>query len=250
MVGGLPGGYAGDTWHFNGVSWVQASASVAGIYEHKLVDDPVAQSLHMLGGTEYISGNAWKHRVLVGGQWQSVLTSAGLPWARDPVACWDSARQVVMMLYQGNTWIYGPSPIVASATSYGVGCGVPPLVFTPDLTYRPIIGAVGKAQLPAPPTLLGGCAMGWSNTSYGSFALPAPLISVGMGTCLLLQSADVLGLPLTALPGAGLEYTCSVPNQAALVGAHVYIQAYCISPGANQLQVVVSNGIDWRIGNQ
>ncbi|MFT4543438.1 MAG: hypothetical protein ACI835_005910, partial [Planctomycetota bacterium] len=31
---------------------------------------------------------------------------------------------------------------------------------------------------------------------------------------------------------------------------NVYLQAYCFAPSENQLQIVVSNGIDWLIGNQ
>ena len=35
----------------------------------------------------------------------------------------------------------------------------------------------------------------------------------------------------------------------SFVGTHLYIQAYALAPGANPLQIIISNGIGWIIGN-
>ena len=41
----------------------------------------------------------------------------------------------------------------------------------------------------------------------------------------------------------------AIPSAPNLLGLHVYIQAYALAPGANPLQIIISNGIDWVIGN-
>ena len=34
-----------------------------------------------------------------------------------------------------------------------------------------------------------------------------------------------------------------------LLGVHIYLQAYAFAPGVNPLQIVISYGIDWLLGN-
>ncbi len=41
-----------------------------------------------------------------------------------------------------------------------------------------------------------------------------------------------------------------IPSNVNLLRAHAYLQAYCYAPGANALEIIASNGIDWLIGNQ
>jgi len=41
-----------------------------------------------------------------------------------------------------------------------------------------------------------------------------------------------------------------VPMTPLLGGGHVYLQAWCLAPGANAFQWVSSNGVDFLIGNQ
>jgi hypothetical protein len=47
-----------------------------------------------------------------------------------------------------------------------------------------------------------------------------------------------------------LQFDFAIPFAPSLLSAHVYIQAFCIAPGVNPAQAIVSNGIDWLIGNQ
>jgi hypothetical protein len=35
----------------------------------------------------------------------------------------------------------------------------------------------------------------------------------------------------------------------SFIGTHVYMPAYAFAPGANPAQLVLSNGIDWLLGD-
>ncbi|MGK0302097.1 MAG: hypothetical protein ACI89X_002979, partial [Planctomycetota bacterium] len=137
----------------------------------------------------------------------------------------------------------------SAASVYGVGCGNPALGFFP--TANPIIGSVAGALISNAPTPIAGVQMGWSDSHVGGVSLlPLDLAFIGMPGCQLLHSNDVLGLPVTPLTTTTLQFNVSIPLQSSLLGENVYLQAYCFAPSENQLQIVVSNGIDWLIGNQ
>ena len=80
--------------------------------------------------------------------------------------------------------------------------------------------------------------------------LPLSLAGLGMAGCELLHSNDVFGLPVTPAAPGTLNFSYPIPSNAILLGAHVYLQAYCWDPGASQLPMIASNGIDWLVGNQ
>jgi len=93
--------------------------------------------------------------------------------------------------------------------------------------------------------------MGLSNALLSGLPiLPLELSNLGMPGCHLLHSNDAFGQAVTATGTGTLRFDFGIPLQANLLGLHVYIQAYCVAPGANPSQIVTSNGIDWRIGNQ
>ena len=123
------------------------------------------------------------------------------------------------------------------------------MVFTPTstaITGQSITGAV--THTPTPYCVI---SYGSSNTNMlGLGALPFDLSIAGMTGCTLYQSADVFGLSTV---GAGvafqMNFSMGVPSNPTLVGQHFYFQAFSIAPGANTLQVISSNGIDWLIGN-
>jgi len=91
--------------------------------------------------------------------------------------------------------------------------------------------------------------MGLNNQFFGPFSLPLTLAFIGMPGCNLHQSADVLGLPTSPLTPATLSYSLAIPNVSSLLGMHLYLQAYAYAPGVNPAQIIISNGIDWLIGN-
>jgi len=124
------------------------------------------------------------------------------------------------------------------------------MVFTPTSTA--ITGQSITGEVTNTPTPFCFVALGNSNTAMpGIGALPLDLTVAGMTGCTLYQSADVLGLPTV---GAGvafqMNFSMGVPSDPLLVGQHFYFQAFSIAPGANLLEVISSNGIDFLIGNQ
>ena len=140
--------------------------------------------------------------------------------------------------------------VTSTATQFGSGCGTPPMVFTPTSTA--ISGQTITAEVTSTPTPFCFVAFGSSNTTMpGIGSLPLDLTIAGMTGCTLYQSADVFGLPTV---GAGvafqMNFSMGVPSNPLLVGLHFYFQAFSIAPGANPLQVISSNGIDFLVGNQ
>ena len=70
-----------------------------------------------------------------------------------------------------------------------------------------------------------------------------------MPGCSLLQSTESGSLPAVFNgPGTAI-YSLALPNWAALIGLPVYLQAWASAPGANTANVIVSNGVEWVIGN-
>jgi hypothetical protein len=70
-------------------------------------------------------------------------------------------------------------PVMASATTYGAGCGNPALAFSPVNT--PIIGAQCSATILNAPTLAAGVTMGWSDTHVNGLPiLPYNLAALGL----------------------------------------------------------------------
>lgn len=139
--------------------------------------------------------------------------------------------------------------VLATATPYGQGCGTPALAMVPGA--RPVIGTSGGARLLNAPTSTGGVTIGRDNRRLGGLPLlPLSLASFGMPGCFLLHSNDVFGLSVTPGAAGELVFVQAIPFDAALVGARIYLQGYCLAPGANTLGVIMSNGIEWQLGNQ
>jgi len=137
----------------------------------------------------------------------------------------------------------------ATANAYGAGCGSPALDFVPDANGRPVLGQSGSATIANTPTPIVGVAIGWNNQFFSTVPLPLPLDSIGMPGCSLLQSTDLLGLGTTPLTATTNWFSLAIPSVPSLNGTHLYMQAYAFAPGVNPLQIVISNGIDWVLGD-
>ncbi|MBL8754734.1 MAG: VCBS repeat-containing protein [Planctomycetes bacterium] len=143
-----------------------------------------------------------------------------------------------------------PPAVTATAVTFGTGCGTPLFTMQPVGTALPLLGHTAAADLAHLPTALAGVAIGFSDQAMGALPLPAPLAGIGMPGCTLLQSTDVLGLPVTPLSATTARFSLGIPNQGALLGAYLFLQGHCFAPGANAMQFVVSNGVAWHLGNQ
>ncbi|MFK7743098.1 MAG: hypothetical protein AB8H80_22480 [Planctomycetota bacterium] len=138
---------------------------------------------------------------------------------------------------------------VVTPVMYGVGCGSPALVLTPDAGGKPVLGQTATATISNAPTTAGGAIVGWSNQNVGPAPLPATLSGIGMPGCFLWTSSEVIGLPVTPLTASTMQYSLAVPNVASLVDAKVYVQAFAVAPGVNAAGLIVSNGIEWKISD-
>jgi hypothetical protein len=256
MFGGLGSGYLNDTWEYDGVNWtlVTTASSPSARRTHAMAYDSVWGKVVMFGGSGGSNVNdTWEYD---GVNWTQVTTASSPSARRTHAMAYDSVwGKVVMFGGSGgsnvnDTWEYdGGPPVIATGTIYGSGCGTPALDFTP--TSNPILGTTAGALISNAPNQFAGVVMGWSDSHLaGVPLLPVDLAFIGMPGCSMLVSNDVFGLPTTPLTASTLQFDYAIPYSPYLLGAHVYVQAYCVAPGANPLQVIVSNGIDWLIGNQ
>jgi hypothetical protein len=262
LFGGSSGSVVvGDTWEWDGTNWLPRFPwnYPSPRFYHAMAYDAARQRVVVFGGipgSGSLLGDTWEWD---GTNWVQ-RTTVTSPSRR----CWhgmayDVARQGVVLFGGlalsfsglGDTWTWSAAvpSISASATAYGAGCGSPALGFVPDTNGRPLLGQTGSATIVNAPTPVAAVAMGWSNQFYGSFALPVTLAGIGMPGCDLQQSADMLGLGTSPLTPSTLSFSLTIPNVPSLLGSHVYAQAYGFAPGANPLQIIISNGIDWLLGN-
>ena len=136
----------------------------------------------------------------------------------------------------------GPT-LPATATAYGAGCGGLAL----SAVQRPITGTTVSTSVSNAPTALSALSLGLDDALLGGQpVLPLDLAGIGMPGCALLHSAEFAGLTGNSFFG----FQVPIPNNSSLWGEHVYAQAYCYAAGANVAEVITSNGVDWRIGNQ
>ncbi len=265
------GGYAqggvnalGDTWELDGATWVLVSTTgPAARARHAMAYDSVRRRCVLYGGV----GNAG-----TGPQYGDTWEWSGLAWVQSAVSG-PSARTNTAMAFDvqrgrtllvggllttstftaplGDVWSWGggapPSPS-ATASAFDSGCGAPPMSLSPEPTGLPVVGATARAIVANVPSPLAVVALGWSNVSVGALPLPEPLDSYGMLGCSLLQSADLLGLPVTFTGASSATYSLPIPLWSSLLGVHVYLQGLAVAPGVNPAGLIVSNGLDWQIG--
>ena len=249
--------YFGETWEWNGSIWtLRASSGPLGRVAHAMVYDSFRGVVVMFGGKEdllgaQVLGDTWQWG---GSAWWPVAF-AGPPQRAYHAMAFDSARRTTVMCggvgqsisQFGDTWQLG-SPVPARALTYGSGCGSPPL--TLFSLNSPKLGSTAACAIGSAPTLVGAVALGFDNSTANGQPLPLELVSLGMPGCFQLTSAELFALPVTVLPATGnLQFQLAIPNDALWLGLNLYLQSYYVAPGANPLGVVVSNGIQWTVGN-
>ena len=243
----------GDTWEWDGLTWSQvASTGPTPRYFHAMAYDSQRGRSVLFGGsgiTVAFFGDTWEWD---GSTW--VQVSASGPSARYlPALVFDSLRGRTVLFggvnstngHLGDAWEWSGS-YVSTAAAYGNGCG---LALSP--IARPTINTTAQASLTNIPSTLAFVAIGWSRTSFGPhpFPLPLSLASYGMPGCELLQSADAAAQPVTFTGPGSAMFSLALPNWAGLIGLDLYLQGWAYAPGANAGNAIVSNGIEWGIGN-
>lgn len=247
----------GDTWEWDGSNWVPSFSAnyPPARSQHAMAYDIARQRVILFGGRGTVGnylGDTWEWD---GNNWtqSNPASSPFVRWGHS--MAYDAARQRVVMFggwnggYMGDTWWLGTSIVAATATSFGSGCGLPPIGLVPDPSARPLLGQTAAATVVDTPTPFAWVALGWSNQFFGPYPLPVTLAGIGMPGCLLLQSSDLLGFGTTPASGNDLAFSLAIPNVGGALGIHLYLQAYCLAPGANALGILASNGVDWQFGN-
>jgi streptogramin lyase len=106
---------------------------------------------------------------------------------------------------------------------------------------RPILGNALTYQVDNIPT-----GTSFAVVLFGSAQVSNPLDPVGITGCTLLCSADLAAAPVSLATG---QFGFSVPNQPGLAGASLFNQALAVSPGFNPAAIILSNGLQLRLGN-
>ncbi len=250
-----------DTWEWDGAAWTMTAASTGLVGPGFCGPVPTCPTPPPLA-IFWLPGTPFGPRVAGWGPTGDMLAYAGSSWQRWPATygagvnlyfpkfTFDVARnQLVALAGDGIT----PSTALLTATPssavvVGAGCGSPPLQLTALPAAPPVVGGTARATIANAPTAICLVAAGFHILQVGPFNLPLALDPFGMPGCVLRHSADVAALPTTAV-GSGFEYALPIPNQLTLLGLTMRLQAYAHAPGYNAAQTIVSNRLDWRIGD-
>jgi len=143
----------------------------------------------------------------------------------------------------------GPWSFQIMRPSWSVNCTTDPLFPSPTASADalPIIGSSYNVDLAdAAPSSLAVLISGYSDQNGGGVALPAPLPNAP--GCDILVSPDALNQVATTAGGTA-SFTISIPNDPSLAGLAAFHQWAIVDVPANQLGVIVSNGVFVSVGN-
>ena len=244
-----------DTWEWDGATWIQVANSGPGILNACMMVYDSTRNVSVLFGGNTGNGASADTWTWDGASWLHAASS-GPPARWSHGLSYDSNRDAVVMFggyngwSQGDTWEWGGianSP--NAATSFGTGCGSPPLALSPTTSAPPIINTTAQVDLTNIPSAVAVMSIGWSNTFAGPFPLPLNLSFYGMPGCELLQSAEIPANPVSSTGPGAATYSLAIPNWPTLLGYELYLQGFAFAPNYNAGAVIVSNGIQWVIGN-
>jgi hypothetical protein len=131
---------------------------------------------------------------------------------------------------------------------YGAGCAG--TAGTPVHAGRgePEVGQSHQLEVANAPAETPFLAMvGLSRSEWNGIGLPLPLAILGAPGCSLLTGPTLTFGGITGRTGVG-AVTMTLPDNPIFLGAHLYTQMAVVDPGANQLGLAFSNGVDAQIG--
>lgn len=163
---------------------------------------------------------------------------------------YDSTRDRIVYIGQDGpigqelqVWEFTLDSTPASVETYGQACGSPPLLLLPTGS-RPRLGTT--MSLRVAPVFAGPSA---TIVGLERPVLPIPLGFLGAIGCDLQVASTIASVGNTPLPPLQEQFSISIPNAPALIGTSIYCQAAALSPIANPLGVVFSNGIELQVGD-
>ncbi len=246
----LFGGEAGpffeyqDTWGWDGNLWAPLGSGPSARYGHRMCYDSQRQALLLTGGRN-LAGVVFSDTWMWGSSGWIRLASLPVEMHGHAMS-YDSRRARPIVFGSGGTFELS---VASGAATFGQGCGAPPLTLSPEPTAPPRIGAVARARIDNVPGTFAFVSWGWSVSRFGPFSLPLTLATYGMPGCDLLQSADTAALPTAPITSSSAEFSLAIPNASILLGLTAYLQAWAFAPAANVGHTIVSNGLQWGIGD-
>lgn len=240
----------GDTWSWNGVSWSQLNVNGPSPRHSATMASYDARGSIVLFGGYGVSGcladcwewdgTAW-HELGISGPGGRVFHSLAYDSTRRRAVTWGGSN---CSAYVTPTWELS----FQTTSTFGSGCGAPPLTLTPEPAAPPVLGGTARAAVANTPTPLCFVALGWSNQMFGPFPLPVTLAGIGAPGCDLLTSSEVFDIPTAAGAGGTADFALPLPGVGSLLGVQLFLQAWCLAPGTNPGGIVVSNGLRWQLG--
>ncbi len=251
LFGGGVVSYSDLTWEWDGNDWTLRfpGNQPPRMRDQSLVYDAARRRTVLSGGVLWAPGknlDTW--------EWDGeIWIKRGRETLSGGLMVYDSNKQQVIA-YRGDcgTWIYGAVE-PARVGSFGAGCagtiGVPLLgVEKGDL---PWVGEVVRLRLTNIPPGTGNLPIGligFSKTQSTLGPLPLPLDALGMPGCSLYVSLN-RSFTLTNLNGSA-TWEVQVPSNTSLVGSEFYLQGGVLDPGANALNLVLSNATQLTAGSK
>ena len=132
---------------------------------------------------------------------------------------------------------------LSAAVPFSTGSGGTPLSLTAQPGSRPVMGGPFVLELGdiAPGSVFGALVLGFGNVVPG-FDL-SPLGAPGCARHVTLDASISFGVPNNPTP-----ISLTIPNDNAFLGYTIYVQGATLTPAANTLGVLTSNGGEIRVG--
>ena len=109
---------------------------------------------------------------------------------------------------------------------------------------RPLIGTTINLNTTSVPA---GALSGVNLLGVALLPTPIDLGAIGMGGCTLYTN-PIVNLPMTLTPPTG-TLPLALPNNSFLLGLQLYLQSAVVSPGSTSLGIIISNGLELKLGN-
>ncbi|MEM7201350.1 MAG: hypothetical protein AAF628_13855 [Planctomycetota bacterium] len=225
LFGGLAGGQLlGDTWEWDGTTWLELTPGVSPSprVASDLVFDAARARVMLFGGRGATALNdLWEWD---GRDWRPVPTTIRPPAGQEFDLVYDPVRENLVLvsfdfvLGTRTTWAL-TNTTQAIVTEFGMSCAS---FMNPLPWERPWIGDDWSVGIGGPwraPVLL----VGGSKTSWAGLPLPTSLSVLGVPSCFLNVSPNVV-LPSVLGPRARFVAAVPVPGAPALVGKEVHVQ--------------------------
>jgi hypothetical protein len=260
LFGGLAAvGRVNDFWQWDGSTWLQRTSAVMPPARrgHVMTWDAARARAVVIGGVDngqMVFADAWEWD---GTNWTQAAPGAS-PFATEgAAAAYDSQRGTNIVfggrwtsqVEHSELWEYA-IPGFAIASTFGLGCGTPPLSASPASGSRPVLGATQTIDIRNVPAGVAAMAYGFSMSALGTTPLPLDLGGIGLTGCSALQSSDRLFDPCASSGPAAATYSVSVPNVPGLLSLRVWLQAWAPAPGQNPAGLIASNAVSLLLGSQ